>query len=184
MVTPLSVAVNCRYGPSPAYLVLSDLNPGESVPILGTNSDRGWWQIQDPDNPALKCWVSDPVVVISGDAASVPIVPIPQAYVIKAKISIDATIVHGTCGGPNPNDFTGSITTNGPTTVIFHWEIWHTGGAKMNTTADQTLVFSSATTLTNNPGSISEDCGKYTVKLVVTSPNNVTAQAQWQVLSP
>ena len=183
-LTPLSVAVNCRYGPSPDYLILSNLMPGDNVLILGTDSDRNWWEIEDPDNPALKCWVSDPVVVLSGDAASVPVVPVPDAYVIRAAVSIDKTTVHGTCGGPNPDDFTGSITTNGPVTVVFHWEIWKTGGAKLNSTADQNLVFPSATTLTDNPGSKSEDCGKYTVKLVVTSPNPVTAQAQWQVVSP
>jgi len=184
MVTPLSVAVNCRYGPDKAYLVLSDLMPGKIVPILGTNDARNWWQIQDPDNPSLKCWVGNPVVVTSGDIAAVPVVPIPAAYVIKVKVTIAATVVHGTCGGPNPNNWTGYISTNGPITVTFHWEIWNTGGSKRNATADQNLVFPSATTLSDYPGNLSEDCGNYTVKMIVTSPNNIQDQVQYSVVHP
>jgi len=184
MLTPLSVAVNCRYGPATTYLVLADLLPGHTVPILGTNSDRNWWQIQDPDNSSVNCWVGNPVVITSGDIAAVPVVPIPGAYVIKVKVTINATIIHGTCGEPNPNNWTGYISTNGPVTVTFHWEIWNTGGSRRNATADQNLVFPSATTLSDYPGSLSEDCGNYTVKLIVTSPNNVSDQAQWQVVHP
>lgn len=184
MVTPLSAAVNCRYGTATTYVVLGDLMPGHTVPILGTNSDRNWWQIQNPDNPSQKCWVGNPVVVTSGDIASVPVVPVPLAYVTKVKISISSTTVHGTCGGPNANDWTGNISTNGPVTVTFHWEIWNTGGSMRNATADQNLVFSSWGTLSDNPGSYHTDCGNYTVKLIVTSPNSVSDQAQWTVVSP
>ncbi|MGD0611943.1 MAG: hypothetical protein ABSB41_10550 [Anaerolineales bacterium] len=184
MVTPLSVAVNCRYATATTYVVLGDLMPGHTVPILGTNTARNWWQIQNPDNPSQKCWVGNPVVITSGDIADVPVVPVPTAYVTKVTITSYATTVHGTCGGPNANGWTGNISTNGPVTVTFHWEIWNTGGSMRNATADQNLVFASWGTLTDNPGSYSTDCGKYTVKLIVTVPNNVTAQVNYQVVHP
>jgi len=124
------------------------------------------------------------VVVTSGDIAAVPVVSIPLAYVIKVKVVLSATTVHGTCGGPNANMFTGYISTNGPSTVTFHWEIWNTGGSLRNATSDQNLVFASATTLSDYPGAYSTDCGNYTVKMIVTSPNNIEDDEKYSVVSP
>ena len=94
-------------------------------------------------------------------------------------------MVHGTCGGPNPTSFSVSITTNGPATVIYHLEIYNGDGTLRNKTTDTTLTFTSADTQTFDPGgAYKTDCGKYNIKVVVTSPNSKTGQASWSVVSP
>jgi hypothetical protein len=72
------------------------------------------------------------------------------------------------CGGPNVIDVAGTITTNGPATVVFHWEM---RGDATNTTANETIVFASAGTQTIHEGAYKVDCGNYTARLVITSPN-------------
>ena len=94
-------------------------------------------------------------------------------------------MVHGFCGGPNATSFSVSITTNGPATVIYHLEIYNGDGSLRNKTDDTTRTFSAADTQTFDPdGAYKTDCGKFTIKVLVTSPNTKTAQASWSVVSP
>ncbi len=99
--------------------------------------------------------------------------PIPAAGEVSAA-SVTVTLPGSVyCMGPNPVDFLGSITTNGPSTVTYHWEI---GGDNSATTSDETLAFSAAGTQTIFPGAYKVDCGNYNVRLVVTSPNNLVSE--------
>jgi hypothetical protein len=46
-----------------------------------------------------------------------------------------------------------------------------------------TLAFASASTQTVNPGgTFLTDCGDFIIKLIVTKPNALTAQASWSVV--
>jgi len=182
MVTPKDVAVNCRFGPGANFASVGALKTGATVSILGTNSDQSWWMIQNPQDVAGQyCWVADSVVITSGDLSKVPIKPIPAALVTG--VSVDPiSNIYGACGGPNAYDPQGSITTNGPTTVTYHWEIWR-GGSLYHKTADETLVFSSASTQTVNPGSDHGDCDNYVAKLIVTSPNSLSAQQSFSIMA-
>jgi len=180
MLTPSSAAVNCRYGPSADFLAVGGLKVGSTVPILGTNSDQSWWMIQNPQDVAGQyCWVANSVVITSGDLSKVPIKPIPAAQVTAVTVDPISNI-YGACGGPNAYDPQGSITTNGPTTVTYHWEIWR-GGSLYHKTADETLAFSSASTQTVNPGSDHGDCDNYIAKLIITSPNSMSAQQSFSI---
>ncbi|HTX79227.1 MAG TPA: hypothetical protein VMC62_06140 [Longilinea sp.] len=180
MVSPIDAAVNCRFGPSANFLAVGALKTGITVPILGTNSDQSWWMIQNPQDVAGQyCWVANSVVVTSGDLSKVPVKPIPIAQVTSVSVDPIANI-YGVCGGPNAYDPQGSITTNGPTTVTYHWEIWRSGSL-FHKTADETLVFSSASTQTVNPGSDHGDCDDYVVKLIVISPNSMSAQQSFKI---
>jgi uncharacterized protein YgiM (DUF1202 family) len=184
MVTPSTVNANCRFGPGTDFLSVGALMVGQTVPILGTISDRTWWQIDNPWAAGTKCWVSNAVTSTSGDLSKVPVLSIPTGLVTDVTIRTPA-VVHGTCGGPNPTSFKLSITTNGPATVIYHLEIYNSDGSLRNKTADTTLAFASASTQTFDPGgAYKTDCGSFKIKAVVTSPNSKSGQASWSVVSP
>jgi hypothetical protein len=184
MLTPGSAPANCRFGPGTAFLSIGALQVGQTVPILGTIADQTWWQIENPNAVGTNCWVSNAVVVTSGDLSVVPVLPIPTGLVTEVVITTPQ-VVHGTCGGPNPTSFMLSITTNGPATVIYHLEIYNADGSLRNQTSDTTLKFSSASTKTFDPGgAYKTDCGNYKIKAVVTSPNSLSGEATWSVVSP
>lgn len=61
---------NLRSGPGTSFPIAGQMQPGESLPLLGSNVDRTWWQVQTPDGPA---WVADSVVLAARYAA-VPVV--------------------------------------------------------------------------------------------------------------
>ncbi len=185
MVTPATVDVNCRFGPSAAFLAIGALRTGQTVPILGTIADRSWWQIEEPGEPGTRCWVSASVTLTSGDISRVPVVAAPAALVTGVTVAVSDTIIHGYCHMPNPVDFTGTITTNGPATVVYHWEVYNEDGSLRNATENSTLIFSSyGTQDVPDPGVYRTDCGTFMVKLVVTSPNFRSAQASWKVVEP
>jgi len=75
----------------------------------------------------------------------------------------------------------GTITTDGPATVKYHWEI---GGTINNTTAESTLVFPFAATQAAGIPAYPLNCGSYTARLVVTGPNAVSAQADFSLSIP
>ena len=185
MITANTVNANCRFGPGTDFLSVGALMVGQTVPILGTISDRTWWQITNPWSTSTKCWVANSVTITSGDLSKVPVVPIPTGLVVSVSVSTPA-VVHGFCGGPNPTTFQVSIATNGPATVIYHLEIYNGDGTLRNKTSDTTLAFASATTQTFDPGgAYKTDCGtNFKVMVVVTSPNSKSGQATWSVVSP
>ena len=141
---------------------LAGKNAKFTLTILATGSatgDRALW--------------SQPRIV---RATSVPPTPtgtaIPQGTVtnVLATVKVPEFV---NCAGTLNVELLGDITTNGPATVKYHWEI---SGATNNSTAENTLVFSSASTQSANINAYPLNCGSYTVRLVVTSPNAVTAQ--------
>jgi hypothetical protein len=184
MVSPIDKDVNCHFGPSLAYASVGFLKVGQTVPILGTNSDHSWWQIQNlQDVKGNFCWLSGAVVRTGGNISGVPIAKIPAPFVTGVSVNT-AAVVHGTCGGPNATSFDGAITVNGPTTVKFHWEIYDSSNNLLNSTSPEALDFTTFGTKHINPGAYSRDCGSYLTKLVVTSPNALTGQASWKIVSP
>lgn len=184
MVTPEEVDINCRFGPDTTFLTTGSLRIGEIVPIRGTIADRSWWQIEDPRNLGSFCWAKADLTTTSGDLSLVPILAVPIGLVTNLTITTSA-VVHGYCGGPNATSFSVSITTNGPAVVTYHLEIYNGDGTLRNTTADATRTFLAFGTQTFDPGgAYSTDCGNYYIKVIVTVPNNLSAQANWSVVSP
>lgn len=61
---------NLRDGPGTDFAIVGQMQPGESLPIVGSNVDRSWWQVQTADGPA---WVSSSVA-LAARVAKVPIV--------------------------------------------------------------------------------------------------------------
>jgi len=186
-LTPISQDVNCRFGPGTDYASVGFVKVGVTVPILGTNQDHSWWQIQNlQDIPGSMCWVSGPLVNTLGDISKVPTVQAPSGLVTSVTISVSpGAVVHGTCGGPNPVDFSMSVTTNGPATVNYYIQIFNGDNTNRTPQLPATLTFASASTQTFDPGgSYHTDCGSYYIKGVITSPNSVSTQTNWKVVNP
>ena len=61
---------NLRSGPGTSFNIVGQMQAGESLPIIGSNADRTWWQVQTADGPA---WVADSVT-LAARFAGVPIV--------------------------------------------------------------------------------------------------------------
>lgn len=65
-----SGVANLRSGPGTRFPVVGQMRPGESLPVIGSNVDRTWWQVQTANGPA---WVADSVV-LAARVATVPVV--------------------------------------------------------------------------------------------------------------
>ena len=182
MVTPKTEAANCRFGPGTSYQATGGLKPGATVPILGQNGDGTWWQIQNPNNVTERCWVSTTVTNTTGNMASVPVAPVPEPFVTLVTVNTPDIISVPGCIGPiQPIVLTGSIDVNGPVTVTYHFETEQGGALPAHN-----LVFSKF-----GPVSVSDNsytppltAGTYWVKLFVTAPNSVTAQATYTIACP
>lgn len=126
---------------------------------------------------------SQPRIVRPGAAISptpTPTSTIAPYIVTGATANVVPLNSQAYCGGPNPVDVSGTITTNGPTTVTFHWEM---RGDSNNTTSDESLIFTEAGTLTVREGAYKVDCGNYSARLVITSPNNLDAITYYSILA-
>jgi hypothetical protein len=176
--------VNCRVGPDITWAAVGVLKKEQPAAVLGTNANHTWWVIDNSFYlPGTTCWVSGAVTTITGDITAVPVLSSPTAWVTLIQISTDK-IIHGTCGMSNTANFVGIVTTNGPTSVTFHWVFFTTSGILLKQTPDQQLVFTSFGTQYIDPGSYSTDCGDYYIELIVTSPNSRAKQKFWSVVSP
>ena len=65
--------VNCRYGPSQAYLYAWGLDEGDTAVVHGKNANQTWLWVRPPDTD-WNCWVSKSVVTVNGDLNQVDIV--------------------------------------------------------------------------------------------------------------
>lgn len=176
---PKDLPVNCRYGPGTEWAATSALTLEASAEILGKNTELTWWLVKDPLHEGERCWVSMKVTETGGNTGLVEIVPKPKAAVTK--INVGAEVAFTACGGPNPVSFSGAITTNGPGTVTYHWEV---GGDKQNVTPDETIVFSHSGEQQVQAGAYSADCGNYFIILRVTGPNEKDARQDFSIQAP
>ena len=176
---PRDVNVNCRLGPGTAWVPLSALLVGQSSQITGKTGDGAWWNIVDPQNSSRRCWVSASVVNTAGNIASIPIAEAPQASVTRVTVDVDPkTISVGGCIGPIlPSEITGTIETNGPTVVKWHFETQlggNLGNESTNFDGFGTREFDENYTppLT---------AGTYWIRLIVTEPNAMQAEVTYRV---
>ena len=68
--------VNMRSGPGTEYDVVSTLEAGQSLEIVGRNADSSWWQVSTSDG---LCWVADSVSTASNVDDSIPVIEAPPA---------------------------------------------------------------------------------------------------------
>ncbi len=179
---PRDVAVNCRLGPGVAWIVLSGLNVGASAQIVGKTADNGWWYIVDPFNSARKCWVASSVTNTAGNLAGIPVAGAPSAEVTDVSIDVDPNeiSVAGCIGPIQPIEIGGTIETNGPTTVKWHFETQQ-GGAMSSQTTEFDAFGSKDFSVDYTPPLTA---GTYWVRLVVTSPNSMQAEEKYKIECP
>jgi hypothetical protein len=184
-LTPKSDQAECRSGPGTVYSPVAALGMGKKAHILATISGHSWWEIGDPLASQTRCWVPDGLVSITGDPSGVPVVAIPSGAVTALAISGPA-VIPTICSNEetNPVSFKISITANGPVTVTYHLEVYAKNKTFLLMHSDNaTLAFASASTQIVNPaGTFLTDCGDFIIKLIVTKPNALTAQASWSVV--
>jgi hypothetical protein len=176
---PKDLGVNCRFGPGKDWAAISALPIDTNAEIMGRTSESTWWYIRDPLNPGNFCWVATDVTDTAGNINFIPIVEAPAAQVTK--VTANAEVAFNACGEPNPITFSGAITTNGPLTVTYHWEV---GGDKQNITPDETIEFLEAGTQKITAGAYSADCGNYFIILKVTNPNEESSRKDIKVEAP
>lgn len=179
-VTTLDKPVNCRLGPSTAWLAISALNLGQVSQIVGKNSDTSWWLIQDPLSPGRNCWVAASVTVASGNLAGLQVVQTPSASVTNVTISLDPKSINLglLCLLPMPVvKIKGTIETNGPTTVKWNFETQQ-GGAMPNKETEFDAFGSKDVSAEYTP---LPPAGTYWVRLMVTSPNSLVAEATYKI---
>ena len=176
---PKEVAVNCRLGPSVGWVVLSGLSVGTSSQIAGKSGDGGWWYIVDPFNSGRKCWVASSVTITAGNLAGIPVVEAPQATVTKVTVDVDpkSLSVAGCIGPILPLKIAGTIETNGPTAVKWHFETQQ-GGAMPNQTTNFDAFGSKEVSMDYTPPLTA---GTYWVRLIVTAPNSLQSEARYTI---
>ncbi len=118
-----------------------------------------------------------------GDLSLVPIVPISTGLGTAVSVT-SSPVVHGYSGGPNATSFNAIITSNGPVTVLWHFEIYYAGGTWLNSTADQSMVFAAAGSQVFGSDAYKRDCGSYVVKMVTTCANDIPGQASCAEVQP
>jgi len=119
------------------------------------------------------------VMDTAGNLNIVPLVEPPMASVTT--VTLDTVVTFTACGNENQVKFNGSIAANGPIEVTYHWEV---DGDGRLVTPDETLSFTEARTQKISTDVFSADCGDYSVKLLVTSPNEESAEKNFKIQAP
>jgi SH3-like domain-containing protein len=179
VASPKEANVNCRVGPGTAWVPISALVVGQSSQITGKSSDGAWWNIVDPQNSGRRCWVSASVVNTAGNLAAILVIDTPKASVTNVTVDVDPkTISVAGCIGPIlPIKIKGTIETNGPTTVKWHFET-QKDGAMTNQSTDFDQFGSKDFSVDYTPPVLS---GTYWVRLIVTSPNDMQAETNYKI---
>ena len=176
-----NVGVNCRFGPGIVWAPISALAAGQGSQIVGKNSDGSWWYIVDPFNSGRKCWVATSVTATGGNLSSVPVVETPQASVTKVTVDVDPrTISTTSCSDPiSALKLKGTIETNGPTEVQWHFETQQGGAMPVQNTdfdAFGPKEFSVEYVIPSP-----RTAGTYWVRLIVTDPNDMQAEVSYKI---
>ena len=178
---PKNQGVNCRYGPGQDWEVVSTILADTITEIKGRTIDTSWWYVRDPMKiDESFCWVAYDVVDTAGNLNIIPIVEPPVASVTD--VTVDTVVVAFTaCGSSNQVTFNGSITTNGPETVTYYWEV---SGVSQETMPDATLKFTLSGTQHVTTALSLTECGEYIATLRITEPSAVSAQKTFNIQSP
>jgi hypothetical protein len=126
--------------------------------------------------------VASSVTNTAGNVASIPVVEAPKASVIDVSVDVDPSSfsVAGCLGPILPLEITGTIETDGPTTVQWRFETQQGGAMTTQTTTfdsfgEETFSVDYTPTLA---------AGTYWVRLVVTDPNDVQDEVNYTIACP
>jgi hypothetical protein len=174
-----ALGVNCRYGPGKEWEVVSTITEGTIAEIKGRTINTAWWLVKDPLQADTFCWVSYDVMETAGNMDIIPIAEAPEALITN--VTADAVVTFTACGGTNEVALSGSATTNGPTTVTYHWEV---RGDAQHSTSDETITITEMGTHELPLEIYAADCGNYTLRLLITSPDEVSVDKAFNIQAP
>ena len=103
--------------------------------------------------------------------------PIPAGTVTNTKAMVSIPPYANCAAGSLDVLLVGSITTNGPIDVTYHWEFGK-DGAVTGTSAENTVTFTTASTL-DVSATAGVGCGNYFARLLITSPTSTSAQVDF-----
>jgi hypothetical protein len=86
------------------------------------------------------------------------------------------------CAGSMSVLLVGEIRTDGPTSVTYHWEVGR-DGVVTEIMPERVAYFTTGTTLNVSDGAL-VNCGNYFARLLVTSPNAMSAQVDFPLTIP
>ncbi len=72
----VSIATNCRYGPSADYPILLAFFPGDTASVIGKYTPTNYWVITTSNG--YTCWLWGQNAIVTGNINSVPDYPVPN----------------------------------------------------------------------------------------------------------
>jgi len=173
IASPKDYPVNCRFGPGTQYAVAGALNPGRQAEMIGRNEDSSWWYVKNPSNPSTLCWLAASVTDTVGNVESLPVVEPPDIMVTGISVSVDPPVMNVACNAfPQSVIIGASITTNGPSIVIWRWE-----SSEGKTSTEKNLLFEEGGTKSVQDFYQVDGVGDYSIQIRTITPNVVIAQA-------
>lgn len=117
-LAPISGDVPCRFGPGTEFSVDGKLTAGNTTLALARNEASTWIRIEHETHPRWNCWLEAEAVSVSGNLASVPVEPVPAAFVTNLQVDMapSEASVPG-CVFPYTFSVRFWVTVNGPTQV-------------------------------------------------------------------
>ncbi|HET7145222.1 MAG TPA: hypothetical protein VFI68_14480, partial [Anaerolineales bacterium] len=81
--------INCRFGPGTEYILVNELQKGQSGRVVGRNGFSTWLYLRDPGNPHGYCWVSSNVIETSGPVIELPVIQPPFVRVTDFTLRVE-----------------------------------------------------------------------------------------------
>jgi hypothetical protein len=164
--------INCRFGPGTEYILVNELQKGQSAGIIGRNDTSAWYYVRDPGNPNGYCWISADVIVTTGPVLELPVIQPPFVTVTDFTLRVEPKRILVNCSQfPQTVFLEAEITTNGPGLLTWKWEA-STGAVS----GIGTLVFQEAGTQVINDYYQISGPNQYWVKLTILTPSELVEQ--------
>ncbi|MFQ5921330.1 MAG: hypothetical protein ACE5M4_00660 [Anaerolineales bacterium] len=80
----VSLATNCRTGPSSAYPLVFSLQPGQVAQVTARSTVENYWHIANPDQSDEYCWLWGEHATVEGDVSTLPVLtpaPAPTPWI-------------------------------------------------------------------------------------------------------
>jgi len=187
-IVTVGVSANtwCSKGPDLVYDKVFILYVGQTAEVIGREEHGQYWVIKKPDHPAVTCWLWGKYATIIGDASKLPVVTPPPTptnlawgTVTAVTITFAKSVIHGSC--TFTNTVTVTIATNSPAMVHYILKKYFNGGEQ--STSENDMNFAAAGSQSFQLFPSLHSCGTYGYKVIVTSPNSMTAEGSFQVFS-
>ena len=178
LVSAKDQPVNCRFGPGTQYGIAGALNLGRQAEMIGKNLDSSWWYVRNPSDPSTLCWLAASVTDTVGNVESLPVVEPPEITVTSVNVSVDPPGMNVACDAfPQSVIMSAFITTNGPSIVIWRWEL-STG----KTSPEQNLLFEEGGTKMVQDYYQVDNANDYSIRVRTIVPNVVIGEANFKAI--